>query len=75
MDTASIEREALDLPRSDRARLAHNLLISLETLNDTELNEAWFDEAQHRAQKIDQGETELVSAEDVSIKAHDLLIG
>jgi hypothetical protein len=73
MDTASIEREALHLPRSDRARLAHNLLMSLETLNDAELNEAWLDEAQRRAHKIDQGETELVSAEDVSIKAHALL--
>jgi hypothetical protein len=47
--------------------------MSLETLNDAELNEAWLDEAQRRAHKIDQGETELVSAEDVSIKAHALL--
>jgi putative addiction module component (TIGR02574 family) len=73
MDIASIEREALHLPRSDRARLAQNLLLSLETLNDAELNEAWLDEAQRRAHKIDQGETKLVSAEDVSIKAHALL--
>ena len=73
MDTVTIEREALHLPASERAKLAHVLLLSLEDLSDAELSEAWLDEAERRAIEIDQGAVMLISAEEVSAKARTLL--
>lgn len=73
MDTITIEREALHLPASERARLAHSLLLSLENLSDDELSQAWFDEAERRAAEIDNGTVNLISAEEVSAKARALL--
>lgn len=73
MDSLIIEREALHLPIADRAKLAHSLLLSLENLSDDELQEAWLDEAQRRADEIDLGLVELISAEEVSAKARLLL--
>lgn len=73
MDTLTIEREALHLPVAERAKLAHNLLLSLENLSDAELQDAWLDEAQRRADEIDQGLVELISAEEVRAKARLLL--
>ncbi len=73
MDSYVIEREALHLPPSERAKLAHRLLLSLENLSDAELMEAWLDEAQRHAEDIDNGLVELISAEEVSAKARLLL--
>ncbi|MEY3808038.1 MAG: hypothetical protein RI893_1014 [Pseudomonadota bacterium] len=73
MDTVTIEREALHLPATDRARLAHNLLLSLENLSEDELSEAWLDEAERRAAEINNGTVNLISAEEVSAKARLLL--
>ena len=73
MDSTVIEREALHLPVSERAKLAHSLLLSLENLSDAELQEAWLDEAQRRADEIDQGLVELISSEEVGAKARLLL--
>jgi putative addiction module component (TIGR02574 family) len=73
MDATTIEREALHLPVSDRARLAHKLLISLEELSEAEVAEAWLDEAERRAREIDEGLVRLIPAEEVSRKARELL--
>jgi putative addiction module component (TIGR02574 family) len=73
MNTTAIEQEALHLSVTDRARLAHKLLLSLETMSESELEQIWFDEAERRASEIDQGLTKLISAEEVSRKAHALL--
>jgi putative addiction module component (TIGR02574 family) len=73
MDSSIIELEALHLPPAERAKLAHSLLLSLENLSDAELQEAWLDEAQSRADEIDEGLVELISAEEVSAKARLLL--
>ncbi|WP_082877578.1 addiction module protein [Methylomonas koyamae] len=73
MDSTVIEREALHLPAAERAKLAHSLLLSLENLSDAELYEVWLDEAQRRADEIDQGSVELISSEEVSTKARLLL--
>jgi hypothetical protein len=69
MDTATIESEALHLPLSDRARLAHKL----EELSESEVEDAWFDEAERRAREIDEGLVQLIPAEEVSRKARELL--
>ncbi|PZN84939.1 MAG: addiction module antitoxin RelB [Candidatus Methylumidiphilus alinenensis] len=73
MDTATIEHEALHLPVSDRARLAHKLLLSLEELSELEVEDAWFDEAERRAREIDDGLVQLIPAEEVSRKAREML--
>lgn len=73
MDVKSLEREALQLPAEDRARLAHELLDSLDELSPEELDRLWVEEAGRRAAQIDAGEVELVSAEEVDRKARALL--
>ncbi len=73
MDTVTIEREALHLPVPERAKLAHKLLLSLEDMSESEIEAAWLDEAERRAREIDQGLVRLISAEEVSRKARDLL--
>jgi putative addiction module component (TIGR02574 family) len=73
MDTATIEHEALQLPLSERAKLAHKLLLSLDEMSESEVEAAWFDEAERRAKEIDQGLVQLIPAEEVSRKARDLL--
>lgn len=65
--------EKLHLIRPNKHQIAHKLLLSLKFLSNNESNEAWIDEAQRRADRIDQGEIELISAQDVSIKARALL--
>ncbi|MGH8227254.1 MAG: addiction module protein [Steroidobacteraceae bacterium] len=73
MDVESLEREALQLSAEDRARLARELLDSLDELSPDELDRLWFEEADRRAAQIDAGEVELVSAEEVDQKARALL--
>jgi putative addiction module component (TIGR02574 family) len=73
MDTATIEHEALHLPLPERAKLAHKLLLSLDDMSESEIEAAWFDEADRRAKEIDQGLVRLIPAEEVSRKARDLL--
>jgi putative addiction module component (TIGR02574 family) len=73
MDIATIEHEALHLPLSERAKLAHKLLLSLEELSEPEMTEVWLDEAERRAMEIDQGLVQLIPAEEVSRKARALL--
>lgn len=73
MDIDALEHEVLNLPVEDRARLARELLDSLEDLSPEELERLWLDEAEQRAAEIDSGEVELVSSEDVDQKALALL--
>ena len=42
MDVQTIEHESLRLPPEDRAKLAQKLLLSLDTLSDEELKQAWL---------------------------------
>jgi putative addiction module component (TIGR02574 family) len=73
MDTSLIERAALHLPVSARAELAHKLLLSLDNMSESEIEAAWFDEAERRANEIDLGIVQLIPAEEVSRKARNLL--
>lgn len=73
METETIEKEALSLPMSARAALAHKLLESLDALSESEADQLWLDEAERRAAEIDNGTVELVPAEEVSRKARALL--
>lgn len=56
-----------------RARLGQELLDSLDEFPPQEIDRLWLEEASRRAARIDAGEVELVSAEDVDRKARTLL--
>ena len=69
----SLENEALGLPSQDRAKLALDLIESLEVLSPVETEELWAQEAQRRAGQIDNLPVALISAEIVSARAHALI--
>ena len=73
MDLHTVEQEALRLPPEDRAELAQKLLLSLDTLTEKELEQAWLIEADRRARELDLGEVQPISAEEVRRRARALL--
>ena len=73
MDRKSVEKQALGLPATERAKLAHKLLESLDTLSDSEREQLWLDEAGRRAAQLDAGEVQLIPGDDVARKARALL--
>ena len=60
MAIEQLEAEALKLPRHIRARLAEALISSLD--EDSEIEQAWEEEAEARYQRYLAGEEEFVSA-------------
>ncbi len=71
-----LEAEALDLPPSDRAALAHRLIDSLDDCPDedpTEVELAWEREIQRRVEEYRRGDVQTVSSADVFAKARALL--
>ena len=66
---AEIEKELMALPSEDRARLAHDLIVSLdeedEKLSQEEWEAAWLEEVKRRAEEIDSGKATLVSHDEV----------
>jgi putative addiction module component (TIGR02574 family) len=57
-DAARILEEALTLPATDRARLAHELIHSLEP-EDKDADSAWTDEVRKRIDEIESGAVAL----------------
>ena len=53
-----IEAAALQLPLTERARLAERLLVSLEV--DDEILAAWVEEAERRGDAFERGEMEAI---------------
>ncbi len=73
MNAASITNEALSLPVKQRAELAAQLLSSLDTLSESEIEPLWFQEAAHRAAQMDQGLSKRIPADEVRREANALL--
>ncbi len=73
MNLKTIENEALRLSPEMRAKLAQKLLLSLDSLKDDELRQAWLVEAKRRARELDRGDVQPISAEEVRRKAKALL--
>jgi Putative addiction module component len=73
MDIDTLKREALRLCSEDRARLASDLLDSLDELPHQDADHRWFEEAARRATQVDSGEVEMISADEVDLKARALL--
>jgi putative addiction module component (TIGR02574 family) len=55
--------EALALPVSDRAKVVHRLLESLESVPDDELDSTWLAELESRADQVENGQVTPVSWE------------
>lgn len=63
-DPARVLEEALALAANDRARIAHELLHSLEP-EDADATAAWSDEIRRRVDEIEAGTAELEDWETV----------
>ncbi len=71
-----IEAEALELPSSERAALAHRLIASLDEDGDddpTEVELAWEEEIQRRLDEYRRGDVQPISSAEVFAKARTLL--
>lgn len=73
MNLEIIRHEALSLPPQERAQLAEQLLSSLDTLSEVEIEQLWFQEAARRATEMDQGLVQRIPAEVVRREAMALL--
>lgn len=73
MNIEAISHEALHLSAKDRAALAEQLLASLDTLTEPEIEQLWFAEAARRAKDLDQGNAQRIPAEHVRQEAQALL--
>ena len=65
MSTDQIRQAALALPEAERARLAEDLLASLDSASATEINAAWAREAEARIDAFDAGRIAARPAEEV----------
>jgi putative addiction module component (TIGR02574 family) len=66
-------QKALSLPDHERAELAGNLLSSLETAVDADVDAAWQQEVSRRADEARSGKVKTVPWDDVQRKARALL--
>jgi hypothetical protein len=69
MTIDELRREALGLDLPSRARLARDLLTSLDDLSEAEVEQLWLEESLRRHEEIASGAVETVSAEEALAKA------
>jgi len=69
MTVDELMREVLALDAKARASIAHELLKSLESLTEAEIEQLWIEEAQRRGAEIDAGTAVTVSAEEALARA------
>ncbi len=73
LDTLRID--ALDLPESERAELARDLLESLDGTPDRDAAEAWEVEILRRLDQIDNGTAKLVDREEMRRRMNARMAG
>ena len=59
----------LELPLEERARLASDLLLSLDDLSEQETEHLWLEEASRRDAEVDAGKAELIPGDQVFAEA------
>lgn len=69
MTVDEILREALALDAETRASMAHELLTSLESLSEDELERLWIEEARRRSADVKDGRASTVSADESIARA------
>jgi putative addiction module component (TIGR02574 family) len=73
MVAEKIVTEALSLSPQARAFVAEKLIESLDMVSGEDLSPAWRDEVQKRCREMDEGNVELLHADEVFAKAHALI--
>lgn len=68
-----LSARAKTLPVSDRARLAEEMLDSLDVGSDLDVDAAWEREIERRVAEIDAGAVKLVPAEEVHAEVRRLI--
>ena len=69
MSIDELTTEALKLSPASRARLARELLASLDTLSAADLEQLWLDEAIRREDELAHGTARLHMADEVMARA------
>ena len=64
--------KAQELSPEDRARLAENLLASLQDEPQSEVEAAWDGEIERRVEQVRAGSAQLIPAEDVHADARQI---
>ncbi len=57
--TKDVLNEALGLPPEERARIAHELIASLDEKDEPGAEDAWLAEVERRLQEVDAGSARL----------------
>jgi putative addiction module component (TIGR02574 family) len=65
IDRKRFEKEAMQLPPKERARLAEHLIASLDQTDDTETERLWLEEAERRYNGYKAGHISTRPAKDV----------
>ena len=65
MSVDELKAEILRLDPQTRAYLARELLASLDTLSETEIEKLWMDEAARRDEELDSGAARAYPADQV----------
>ena len=68
-----LSARAKNLSSRDRARLAEELLDSLQGESDPDADVAWDREIERRVGEIEAGTVKLIAAEDVHVEARRLM--
>ena len=72
--TRDLEEKLRRLSKKDRARLALDLLQSLDPGTDEDAEELWLDEAEKRLSDYDSGKTESRPVDDVIAEIKSKLV-
>jgi Putative addiction module component len=65
MTIDELKREAMQLDPGGRAHLAHELLDSLDSLTEVEVEQLWLEEAARREAELDTGTAVTTEASEV----------
>ena len=71
-----LETELMALPEPERARLAHELIASLDKhieQDEAKVEAAWLEEVKRRDAEIERGEAKLISADEAMRRVRDTL--
>jgi pyrimidine operon attenuation protein/uracil phosphoribosyltransferase len=69
MSIEQLKEEVLRLSPESRAYLARELLASLDSMSEVEIENRWIDEAIHRDDELDQGTAQAHPVDEVLARA------
>jgi putative addiction module component (TIGR02574 family) len=73
MEASELLKKALDLPDHERAELAGNLIDSLDTTVDEDVEAAWQEEIARRLKDVETGKVKTIPWDEVRRKGRALL--